>query len=162
VLEIKHDAIGWEPGGGGSRILRRKQLRHRVTRGDTKFAIQAAVFDVTIGLVKATRCLGAAECAPHIASFCRPVFECAQQHPTDPSEPRIRRHIAQYHFSDGENCAMLDSYQPETFVLDLIGPLRRVSAVRLPVGKHGSMKPRSLMPVLGAAAVKFQAGRSPL
>ena len=57
---------------------------------------------------------------------------------------------------------MLDSYQPETFVLDLIGPLRRVSAVRLPVGKHGSMKPRSLMPVLRAAAVKFQAGRSPL
>ena len=39
-------------GSGDSRILRRKQFRHRVTRGRTKFAIHAAVFDVTIGLVK--------------------------------------------------------------------------------------------------------------
>jgi hypothetical protein len=60
-----------------------------VTPTGAKFAGHRSIFNVTIGVVKATRGLGAGERAARISSFERPRFKRTKQGPTYTAKPCI-------------------------------------------------------------------------
>ena len=74
--------------------LERELLRHRITTSAV-FLGWRAVGHVAVVKVESICRGGTAESASSVTAGHRPGFECAQQGPTDATEPRIRRDVVQ-------------------------------------------------------------------